>query len=52
MDLKKAIKLLEKHQKWRVGDRRVKFIGRENLTTALDIAIIKLKEINGKASNN
>ena len=45
MTLRQAHKVLSKHQKWRMGDDRVKATDPKELTQAMEIAINIMKNL-------
>lgn len=45
MDIREAVLILEQHNKWRKGDEDVVMVNPRTLSSAIDIAIKKLKTI-------
>ena len=43
MTAKQAVKILEKHNKWRRGDKRIKMQNHTEIGKAIDIAVKMLK---------
>lgn len=48
MDLNEAIKILELHNKWRLGDEKVKMSEPKKITEAINIILSEVKKFNKK----
>ena len=47
MKLKKAIKILELHNKWRRGNNRIKMTEPKLLGEAIDVIVVEVKKLCG-----